>query len=100
MKARFFCENCGKEVTERAGSCPSCGRLFTAVRCPECGFEGKAAEFSPGCPVCGYSMPAPGHTPRRPAGRTHRLPARFYGVAAIVLAVIAVILLVALLGGV
>ena len=33
---------------------PSCGRTFTAVRCPRCGFEGGAKQFARGCPECGY----------------------------------------------
>ncbi|HTZ50943.1 MAG TPA: zinc ribbon domain-containing protein [Spirochaetia bacterium] len=59
-KARFFCEQCGAEVRAGASSCPSCGSVFTAVRCPECGYEGRAPEFKAGCPVCGYAaMGAP-----------------------------------------
>jgi uncharacterized membrane protein YvbJ len=54
-KARFFCEQCGAEVRPGAPSCPSCGSTFTAVRCPECGHEGRAPEFRTGCPVCGYA---------------------------------------------
>ncbi len=54
-KARFFCEECGAEVRPGAPSCPSCGSTFTAVRCPECGHEGRAPEFRSGCPVCGYA---------------------------------------------
>lgn len=50
----FFCENCGKPVPLRANSCPSCGKAFEAVKCPECGFLGKSALFSDGCPSCGY----------------------------------------------
>jgi uncharacterized membrane protein YvbJ len=104
MKARFFCEKCGAEVNEGARACPSCGSLFTAVRCPECGFHGKPAEFTAGCPVCGYSMRTPlakrpDSAPRHKGRPSRRLPARFYGVAAIVLAIIAVILLVVLLRG-
>jgi uncharacterized membrane protein YvbJ len=56
MKARFFCENCGTEVRAGAATCPSCGRAFRAVRCPECGYEGGASEFSGGCPVCGFRV--------------------------------------------
>ena len=50
----FYCENCGDTVSLKADSCPSCGRRFDAVKCPECGFSGKAALFSDGCPTCGY----------------------------------------------
>ena len=54
MKARFYCENCGKEVPFNAEVCPYCGKIFEAVKCPICGYEGKPSEFSNGCPVCGY----------------------------------------------
>jgi ssDNA-binding Zn-finger/Zn-ribbon topoisomerase 1 len=54
-KPRFFCDNCGAEVSMAAASCPRCGRFFASVRCPKCGFTGKDDDFSRGCPVCGYS---------------------------------------------
>jgi predicted RNA-binding Zn-ribbon protein involved in translation (DUF1610 family) len=55
MKApSFYCENCGNPVSLKASSCPSCGREFESVKCPECGFTGRAALFSDGCPSCGY----------------------------------------------
>jgi len=50
----FYCENCGNAVSLKAESCPSCGRRFDAVKCPECGFSGKPNLFSDGCPSCGY----------------------------------------------
>jgi predicted RNA-binding Zn-ribbon protein involved in translation (DUF1610 family) len=50
----FYCENCGNSVALKADSCPTCGRRFDAVKCPECGFSGKSALFSDGCPSCGY----------------------------------------------
>ncbi len=50
----FFCENCGKPVALKAPKCPSCGRLFDAVKCPKCSFTGKESLFSNGCPSCGY----------------------------------------------
>ncbi|MBN1686944.1 MAG: hypothetical protein JW852_09835 [Spirochaetales bacterium] len=50
----FYCENCGNAVSLKAESCPSCGRRFDAVKCPECGFSGKSSLFSDGCPSCGY----------------------------------------------
>ena len=55
---RFFCEHCGAEVGRDERACPECGRFFSAVRCPRCGFSGSAGKFADGCPVCGYSMPA------------------------------------------
>jgi hypothetical protein len=56
-KARYFCENCGAEVRAGAASCPKCRRVFSAVRCPECGYMGKASEFREGCPSCGFLQP-------------------------------------------
>jgi len=115
MKARYFCENCGAEVRAGAASCPSCGRVFTAVRCPQCGFEGRAPDFARGCPSCGFmeekkSAPPGKGTPksgaprpaavrsarRRPAPSRASLSPRFYRVAGIVLLAL-VVILVALL---
>jgi uncharacterized membrane protein YvbJ len=55
---RFFCENCGTEVPRDKKNCPKCGRYFSSVRCPSCGFTGEEALFKDGCPVCGYSSKA------------------------------------------
>ncbi len=54
MKVRFYCENCGNEVPFNAAVCPYCGKVFDAVKCPICGYEGTPEEFSKGCPKCGY----------------------------------------------
>jgi len=54
LKARFYCESCGKEVPFNAEICPYCGQEFKAVKCPICGFEGRAELFRNGCPSCGY----------------------------------------------
>lgn len=54
-RSRFFCENCGTEVRPHAKVCPNCGRFFSAVRCPSCGYTGEGKEFVRGCPNCGYS---------------------------------------------
>lgn len=54
-KAKFFCENCGEEVPEKAKICTHCGKFFTNVRCPKCGHQGNHRDFSNGCPNCGYS---------------------------------------------
>lgn len=51
---RFFCENCGEEVEEDQELCPHCGAIFTAIKCPRCGYRGKLHEFFNGCPSCGF----------------------------------------------
>jgi hypothetical protein len=66
MKARFFCDSCGASVGARADRCPACGKTFAAVRCPQCGYEGRPSEFMQGCKVCGY-MAEPGGKEKRPA---------------------------------
>ena len=97
----FYCESCGNSVSLKAESCPSCGRRFDAVKCPECGFSGKPGLFSDGCPSCGYlssltsisGKPGPGivevdlgvnpegiHAGRKPSSRESKraLPAWAY----------------------
>jgi predicted RNA-binding Zn-ribbon protein involved in translation (DUF1610 family) len=54
-RSRFYCENCGAEVKANAKVCPTCGRFFSAVRCPVCGFTGESSLFLQGCPSCGYA---------------------------------------------
>lgn len=56
MKARFFCDFCGEEVPANTSRCPGCGKIFTAVKCPKCGYMGKADNFNSGCPSCSYLM--------------------------------------------
>lgn len=56
MKARYFCDFCGEEVPANTTRCPGCAKLFTAVKCPKCGYMGKAEDFNSGCPSCGYLM--------------------------------------------
>ncbi|MDR3275638.1 MAG: zinc ribbon domain-containing protein [Treponema sp.] len=66
---RFFCENCGAQVPLEAKRCPQCGRSFSSVRCPACGFTGEESRFSRGCPSCGYSpdrSSRPGERPPLP----------------------------------
>jgi predicted RNA-binding Zn-ribbon protein involved in translation (DUF1610 family) len=55
--AHFFCENCGAEVARDAKRCQTCGKFFSSIRCPSCGFAGEEFLFDQGCPVCGYSAP-------------------------------------------
>jgi len=86
MKLRYFCDLCGTEVPKNTVRCPQCGRYFTAIQCPRCGFRGEEKDFTQGCPKCGYmkiSRPAGGgggrstRTGRRSAGRSRRkVPAR------------------------
>jgi predicted RNA-binding Zn-ribbon protein involved in translation (DUF1610 family) len=51
---RFFCGNCGEEVNQRDELCPHCGAVFSAIKCPQCGYRGKLHEFHHGCPSCGF----------------------------------------------
>jgi len=62
VKASFTCDHCSAAVDLHARKCPSCGKIFDAVRCPRCGHQGPPGEFSDGCPECRYlaaSKPAP-----------------------------------------
>jgi predicted RNA-binding Zn-ribbon protein involved in translation (DUF1610 family) len=54
MKLRFFCDLCGTEVPRNTIRCPTCGRYFTAIQCPRCGYRGEEKDFAEGCPQCGY----------------------------------------------
>lgn len=53
--AQFYCKSCGKEVLPEAEYCPHCGKEFSAVKCPRCGFTGELELFRSGCPSCSYS---------------------------------------------
>ena len=94
-KPRFFCDNCGCEVSSDVKSCPGCGRYFAAVRCPSCGYSGPDEMFKGGCPMCGYSAPPPKvkeEVHQKKSGYTETLPAWTYIVSVILLlAVIAFI---------
>lgn len=57
-RPRYYCENCGAEVRRDARVCPRCGRFFSSVKCPRCGYVGKVDDFKVGCPVCGYAEAA------------------------------------------
>ncbi|MGA2639601.1 MAG: hypothetical protein ABSG21_01710 [Spirochaetia bacterium] len=95
--ALFFCESCGTEVNGAASICPSCGSVFTAVRCPKCAYEGKAPEFRSGCPVCGYrSRSREPPSTERAGGSARKLGMRpgFYRAAVVVLAALILGLLV------
>ena len=55
-EAKFFCESCGSEVPRSSKVCPTCGKFFAAVRCPQCGATGSNDDFKDGCPRCGYAI--------------------------------------------
>ncbi len=55
-EAKFFCESCGSEVPRNSKVCPTCGKFFAAVRCPQCGRIGTNDDFKNGCPTCGYAV--------------------------------------------
>jgi hypothetical protein len=59
-QSRFFCEHCGAEVERSAKQCSSCGKFFSSILCPSCGFSGEEFLFDRGCPVCGYSSSGKG----------------------------------------
>jgi predicted nucleic acid-binding Zn ribbon protein len=100
VKARYFCEQCGTEVRAGAAVCPSCGSVFTAVRCPECGYEGRAPEFHSGCPVCGYRARTKEQAPSESSRAAREKPgmsARFYRIVIAVLGGLIIGLVVLLL---
>ena len=33
--------------------CPHCGKYFSSVQCPRCGYKGDERDFDAGCPECG-----------------------------------------------
>jgi DNA-directed RNA polymerase subunit RPC12/RpoP len=70
MKLRYFCDLCGTEVPKNTVRCPSCGRYFTAIQCPRCGYRGEDRDFAQGCPQCGYMKIS------RPSGGTEGGPVR------------------------
>ncbi len=55
-EAKFFCESCGSEVPRNSKVCPTCGKFFASVRCPQCGRIGSNDDFKNGCPTCGYAV--------------------------------------------
>ena len=55
-EAKFFCESCGSEVPRNSKTCPTCGKFFASVRCPQCGRIGSNEDFINGCPTCGYAV--------------------------------------------
>lgn len=55
-EAKFFCQCCGSEVPRKSKFCPTCGKFFASVLCPNCGHTGKTEDFIKGCPECGYAV--------------------------------------------
>lgn len=100
MKARFFCDSCGAAVGARADRCPACGKVFAAVRCPQCGYEGNPSEFGRGCSVCGYLAAGDAAAAkRRPSRDRSEFPlspvaARLVGGALVLLLALFVLILV------
>ena len=75
-EAKFFCESCGSEVPRNSKVCPTCGKFFASVRCPQCGRIGSNEDFKNGCPTCGYAV-----NPDSELGRGNfGMPASGYGV--------------------
>lgn len=113
MKLRFFCEQCGTEVPRNTVRCPACGRYFTAIQCPQCGFRGSEEDFASGCPRCGYmrvqEVPARkrprkdrrGRGGRSASGRTPQMeagpPPSLYRIMGVVLLVLLGVLIAVLL---
>ncbi|MFZ4616401.1 MAG: double zinc ribbon domain-containing protein [Rectinemataceae bacterium] len=64
---RYFCEHCGSEVRGNARICPHCGRFFSSVKCPKCGYSGLADDFAAGCPGCGFAYKQTELEPPRPS---------------------------------
>ena len=70
---RYFCDLCGTEVPRNTVRCPTCGRYFTAIQCPRCGFRGEEKDFAQGCPKCGYmKIERPSAQPRKRLGGEKR----------------------------
>ncbi|TVQ40235.1 MAG: hypothetical protein EA384_03710 [Spirochaetaceae bacterium] len=116
-RSSFYCENCGTRVKANAKVCPSCGRFFSAVRCPQCLYTDEARLFVYGCPKCGYAAPHGGSSSssdgavdweiaaeahrdgvrpgrRRRFYRGHEIPGWVWYLAAIILAVVFALLVI------
>ena len=61
----FTCDHCSARVDLHADRCPSCGKVFEAVRCPKCGHQGPPRAFHDGCPKCRYLAAPRFSVPRR-----------------------------------
>ena len=94
-RPHYYCEGCGLEVRKDARICPRCGRFFSSVKCPRCGYVGKADDFAEGCPDCGYAEAAkPNPEPMRPmAVEAPPIPWWAFAAAALVILGLSLILL-------
>ena len=52
--ALIKCNECGKEISSSAKTCPHCGIKISLSTCPECGKKLKGDEIT--CPDCGYPV--------------------------------------------
>lgn len=52
--ALIKCNECGKEISSSAKTCPHCGIKINLSSCPECGKKLKGDETT--CPECGYPV--------------------------------------------
>lgn len=52
--ALIKCNECGKEISSSAKTCPHCGIKISLSTCPECGKKLKGDETT--CPECGYPV--------------------------------------------
>ena len=52
--ALIKCEECGKNISSSAKTCPHCGVKTNLETCPECGRKLKGDEIN--CPDCGYPI--------------------------------------------
>ncbi|HNY17324.1 MAG TPA: zinc ribbon domain-containing protein [Treponemataceae bacterium] len=102
----FFCEFCGTQVRQNDRVCPHCGKFFSSVKCPSCGFTGDSKIFRDGCPACGYAFGGHGDNASREGsakrgasprlkgkGETDPLPIWIYAVTLAVLALVVALIL-------
>lgn len=90
---KYFCDSCGLPVLPGSEICSHCGKKFSGVRCPSCGYQGREGEFFRGCPVCGYlassnesgSVSRKAGYRKREEPKSFRLPDWFFRTALIIL---------------